>query len=110
MLNRLKTDEVAGADELVIGIYEQDGSSFSLIGADTDVKYLNIDTEDGGRADLSNGYYVTNVMAYAYKLEAGDEFTFVNPITMEEKKVTISGIIMNDSQKLIVCGLDKTRA
>ena len=28
---------------------------------------------------------------------------------MEEKKVKISGIIMNDSQKLIVCGLDKAR-
>ena len=55
VLNRLKTDEVAGADELVIGKYEYDGSSFSLIGADTDVKYLNIDTEDGSRADLSNG-------------------------------------------------------
>ena len=68
VLNRLKTDEVAGADELVIGKYEYDGSSFSLIGADTDVKYLNIDTEDGSRADLSNGYYVTNVMAYALSL------------------------------------------
>lgn len=51
------------------------------------MKYLNIDTEDGSRADLSNGYYVTNVMAYAYKLEVGDEFTFVNPVTMEEKKL-----------------------
>ena len=109
VLNRLKTDEVAGADELVIGKYEHNGSAFSLIGADTDVKYLNIDTEDGSRADISNGYYVTNVMAYAYKLEAGDGFTFVNPITMEEKKVTISGIIMNDSQKMIVCSQDNAR-
>lgn len=109
VLNRLKTDEVAGADELVIGKYEHNGSAFSLIGADTDVKYLNIDTEDGSRADISNGYYVTNVMAYAYKLEAGDEFTFVNPVTMEEKKVTISGIIMNDSQKMIVCSQDNAR-
>ena len=54
-------------------------------------------------------FYVTNVMAYAYKLKAGDEFSFVNPTTMEEKKIKISGIIMNDSQKLIVCGLDKAR-
>ena len=61
------------------------------------------------RSDISNGYYVTNVMAYAYKLEAGDGFTFVNPITMEEKKVTISGIIMNDSQKMIVCSQDNAR-
>ena len=52
---------------------------------------------------------MTNVMAYAYKLKAGDEFSFVNPTTMEEKKIKISGIIMNDSQKLIVCGLDKAR-
>ena len=68
------------------------------------MKYLNIDTEDGSRVDLSNGYYVTNVMAYAYKLEVGDEFTFVNPVTMEEKKVT-----MNDSQKLLVCSQNNER-
>lgn len=28
---------------------------------------------------------------------------------MEEKKVTISGIIMNDSQKMIVCSQDNAR-
>ena len=104
VLNRLKTEKADGADELVIGKYEHNGSTFSLIGADTDVKYLNIDTEDGSRADLSKGFYMTNVMAYAYNLKAGDEFTFVNPVTMEEKR-----IIMNDSQKLIVCSQDKAR-
>lgn len=109
VLNKLKTEKTDDADELVIGKYEHDGSTFSLIGADKDVKYLNIETIDGERADIDNGFYVTNVMAYAYKLKAGDEFSFVNPTTMEEKKVKISGIIMNDSQKLIVCGLDKAR-
>ena len=109
VLNKLKTEKTDDADELVIGKYEHDGSTFSLIGADKDVKYLNIETIDGERADIENGFYVTNVMAYAYKLKAGDEFSFVSPTTMEEKKVKISGIIMNDSQKLIVCGLDKAR-
>lgn len=109
VLNKLKTEKTDDADELVIGKYEHDGSTFSLIGADKDVKYLNIETIDGERADIDNGFYVTNVMVYAYKLKAGDEFSFVNPTTMEEKKIKISGIIMNDSQKLIVCGLDKAR-
>ena len=34
VLNRLKIDEVAGADELVIGKYEHNGSAFSLINCD----------------------------------------------------------------------------
>ena len=109
VLNKLRTDKVDGADELVIGKYEYDGSTFSLIGTTSDVKYLNIETTDNGKADIDNGYYVTNVMAYAYKLKAGDEFSFVNPTTMEEKKVTIKGIIKNDSQKMLICSQENAR-
>lgn len=109
VLNKLRTDKIDGADELVIGKYEYDGSTFSLIGTTSDVKYLNIETTDNGKADIDNGYYVTNVMAYAYKLKAGDEFSFVNPTTMEEKKVTIKGIIKNDSQKMLICSQENAR-
>lgn len=109
VLNTFETDEIDGADELVMGSFEYDGSVFTLLGADDDVKFLNIETEDGKRAELSDGYYVSNVMAYAYNIKAGDTFKFKNKITMQEYSVKIKGIISNDSQKLLVGGSDSIR-
>lgn len=109
VLNTFETEELDGADELVMGSFEYDGSVFTLLGADDDVKFLNIETEDGKRAELSDGYYVSNVMAYAYNIKAGDTFKFKNKITMQEYSVKIKGIISNDSQKLLVGGSDSIR-
>ena len=109
VLNTFETDEIDGADELVMGSFEYDGSVFTLLGADDDVKFLNIETEDGKRAELSDGYYVSNVMAYAYNIKVGDTFKFKNKITMQEYSVKIKGIISNDSQKLLVGGSDSIR-
>lgn len=109
VLNTFETDEIDGADELVMGSFEYDGSVFTLLGADDDVKFLNIETEDGKKAELSDGYYVSNVMAYAYNIKAGDTFKFKNKITMQEYSVKIKGIISNDSQKLLVGGSDSIR-
>ena len=99
VLNTFETEELDGADELVMGSFEYDGSVFTLLGADDDVKFLNIETEDGKKAELSDGYYVSNVMAYAYNIKAGDTFKFKNKITMQEYSVKIKGIISNDYRK-----------
>lgn len=109
VLNTYETEELDGADELVMGSFEYDGSVFTLLGADDDVKFLNIETKDGKKAELSDGYYVSNVMAYAYNIKAGDTFKFKNKITMQEYSVKIKGIISNDSQKLLVGGSDSIR-
>ena len=109
VLNTFETEELDGADELVMGSFEYDGSVFTLLGADDDVKFLNIETKDGKKAELSDGYYVSNVMAYAYNIKAGDTFKFKNKITMQEYSVKIKGIISNDSQKLLVGGSDSIR-
>lgn len=114
MLNRLETNDIEGVsadntDKLVIGKYEYDGNAFLLMGANKDVKYLNIDTIDKSRANLDKGCYISNVMAYSYGLKEGDDFTFVNPTTMEEKTVRIEGIISNNSQKLLICNMEKAR-
>ena len=109
VLNTFETEELDGADELVMGSFEYDGSVFTLLGADDDVKFLNIETKDGKKAELSDGYYISNVMAYAYNIKAGDTFKFKNKITMQEYSVKIKGIISNDSQKLLVGGSDSIR-
>ncbi len=98
----LESTKVDGADKIVMVKYEYDSSAFTMLGADRDVKLLNIETTDGKSADLDSGFYITNIMAYAYNLKVGDKFTFVNPMTMEEKSVKIKGIISNDSQKLVI--------
>ncbi|WP_455720117.1 ABC transporter permease [Agathobacter sp.] len=98
----IESSKVDGADKIVMAKYEYDGSAFTVLGADSDVKLLNIETTDGKTADLDSGFYITNIMAYAYNLKAGDKFTFVNPTTMEEKSIKIKGIISNDSQKLVI--------
>lgn len=100
----LESSKIDGADKIVMVKYEYDGSAFTMLGADSDVKLLNIETTDGKTADLDSGFYITNIMAYAYNLKVGDKFTFVNPMTMEEKSVKIKGIISNDSQKLVIGG------
>ena len=98
----LESSKIDGADKIVMVKYEYDGSAFTMLGADSDVKLLNIETTDGKTADLDSGFYITNIMAYADNLKVGDTFTFVNPMTMEEKSVKIKGIISNDSQKLVL--------
>ena len=98
----IESSKVDGADKIVMVKYEYDSSAFTMLGADSDVKLLNIETTDGKTADLDSGFYITNIMAYAYNLKVGDKFTFVNPMTMEEKSVKIKGIISNDSQKLVI--------
>ena len=106
--NEIRTQYQA-KDKLVIGKYEYDGSTFLLLGADSHVKYLNLTTTDGNRANLDKGYYISNVMAYSYGIKAGDDFTFVNPTTMEEKTVKIEGIISNNTQKLLISNMDDAR-
>ena len=101
-ITAIESDKIEDADRIVMAKYEYDGSAFTMLGADNDVKLLNIGTTDGKTADLDSGFYITNIMAYAYNLKTGDEFTFVNPMTMEEKSIKIKGIISNDSQKLVI--------
>lgn len=63
----------------------------------------------GKKADLDKGFYISNVMAYAYKIKSVDMVKLKNPYAMEEYSVVIEGIIDNDSQKLILGRNDKVR-
>lgn len=107
LLNTLEREEDAGtdiadADKFVMAKYEYEKSAFLMIGTHEDVSLLNTGTIDGKKADLSDGFYISNLMAYSYNLEKGQELTFENPVTMEKKTIKIKGIIDNDSQKLII--------
>lgn len=101
ILNTFLSGEREDGETLIAASYEHEGTTFTLIGADADVSMLNIDTQEG-RADLENGWYISNLMAYICNIETGDTFTFVNRTTLEEYQITVAGIIETDMQKCLV--------
>lgn len=101
VLNTFLSEERDDGETLITASYETDGTTFSLIGADEDVSLMNIETADG-RADLEDGWYISNLLAYICGVEKGDTITFVNRMTLEEYDVTIDGIVETDMQKYLI--------
>ncbi|MCB6993120.1 FtsX-like permease family protein [bacterium 210820-DFI.6.37] len=106
VLNTFLSEERNDGETLITAVYETDGTTFSLIGADEDVSLLNIETADG-RADLEDGWYISNLLAYICGVQKGDTITFVNRMTLEEYDVTVDGIIETDMQKYLVSSKEK---
>ncbi len=101
VLNTFLSEERDDGETLLMASYETDGSTFTLIGADEDVSLLNVETAQG-RADLENGWYVSNLLAYICDIEKGDTMTFVNRTTLEEYQVRVAGIIETDMQSYLI--------
>lgn len=101
ILNTFLSEECEDGETLLTASYEHNGITFSMIGADEDVRMLNIETEDG-RADLEDGWYISNLLAYICDIKEGDTFTFVNRTTLEEYQISIAGIIETDMQKYLI--------
>ncbi len=101
VLNTFLNGEREDGETLLVSSYEYNGTVFTLIGADADVSMLNIDT-GSGEADLENGWYVSNLLAYICNIKVGDTFTFVNRMNLEEYQVSVAGIINTDMQKYLV--------
>ncbi len=74
-----------------------------LLGID-DTEYINFSDEDGNELEYNeNHYYITTMASLAFGVEAGDEISFINPITLDDYTVKISDVIENDSQSAIYC-------
>lgn len=101
ILNTFLSEERKDGETLLMASYEHDGTVFTLIGADADVHMLNTDTADG-KADLENGWYISNLLAYICDIEVGDTFTFVNRTTLDEYEISIAGIIETDMQNYLI--------
>lgn len=101
ILNTFLSEERKDGETLLTASYEHEGTVFTLIGADTDVSMFNIDTAEG-KADLENGWYISNLLAYICDIEVGDTFNFVNRTTLDEYEITIAGIIETDMQKYLI--------
>lgn len=102
VLNELTAENTYGGEALLMSSMETDsGERFSIIGTQSSNPYLNLKDLDGKEVNLETGYYVTGVMALVYDLQTGDEFTMCNPLTMEENRITIAGVIDNDMQSAV---------
>ena len=104
VMNTLFDGSPEGGEAMMIVPYESpdEGDRLSLIGIDSDTKLWKIETVDGEKADIENGWYISTLCAAIFDLKAGDHFTFRNITTLEEYTVKIDGIIKNGYQNYLI--------
>lgn len=102
LLNELVENNVYDGEPLIMSAMEnEDGKQFSLIGTTDANPYLNLREIEGKTVCLENGYYITSVLATLEDIQTGDKLTLRSPLTLEEFKITIAGIVDNDMQSAI---------
>ncbi len=102
VLNELIEGNEYGGEPVIMSTIENEaGEQFSLIGTLDENPYLSLKDMQGKEVDLDKGYYVTSVTAMLQNVEAGDQLSLCNPLTLEEHKITIAGIINNDMQNAV---------
>ena len=102
VLNELIAENEYGGEPLLMSTMEtKNGDRFSVIGTTDSNPYIDLKDVEGNAISLKDGYYITSVMALLYDLQAGDTFTLCNPLSLEEKSITIAGIIDNDMQNAV---------
>ncbi len=98
----LEENPYGGETMLVSAMETAEGQSLSVIGAAPGNPYLHLKDSDGNPVSIDNGYYITSLAAYAYGWRAGDQLMLYNPLSLEESRITVAGIIQNNVQKCIV--------
>ena len=108
VLNELIVDNTYGGETVVMSAVENEkGEQISLIGTSKDNPYLDLRDKEGTQVDIETGYYITNVIATLKGIEKGDEIILKNPLTLEEYRITVAGIIDNDMQNAIFTSKEK---
>jgi len=91
-------------DVLVNSTFEAgDGTHLSVIGADEDCKRLNLtDKDTNERARLNDGWYISNLAAAILDVSEGDDLKIKNNASLEEKTISIKGIIDNNYEIFVI--------
>lgn len=97
-LNYLGEGEPEQGEALFQNYYEVEGSTVQLSaqGIDENSDYFPDETEDGKSLAMDK-YYLTSAAAETYGVKAGDEFSFYNIADLKEHKVTISGVVTDNT-------------
>lgn len=109
-LYRLNTLQQGTPDEgeaLFQNYYEVDGSTvqLSVQGIVDNSEYFPDKTDSGEQFDLTC-CYLTSAAAETYGVEAGEELAFFNIADLEEHKVTVSGIVTDNTHCYLYTGID----
>ena len=109
-LYRLNTLQQGTPDEgeaLFQNYYEVDGSTVQLSaqGIEADSKYFPDKTDSGEKLELDQ-YYLTSAAAETFGVEPGEKLTFYNIADLKEHKVTISGVVTDNTHCYLYTGRD----
>lgn len=117
VLNELVSGKEYGGEPVIMSTLEnRAGKQFGIIGTTDSNPYLKLKDINGNSISLTNGYYVTSIMALLHNIKSGDKITLCNPLTLEEYDITVAGIIDNDMQNAVfsnkenaaeIVGIDK---
>ena len=107
VLNELTAENPYGGEMMLVSALEDKGGrSVTLIGTAADNPYLNFRDSDGNAVDIGDGYYVTSLTAMIIGVQQDDSITMYNPLSLEETKIKIDGILQNDTMKAVFTSPD----
>jgi putative ABC transport system permease protein len=101
-LNTIMTQTPESGEPMLAANFEVEGRTnlFKLCGISKDPKYLKLNLVSGENMQYGK-YYMTTNAAAMYGVKAGDEFTFINPMTTQEYTVTVEDLIKDNTQGCI---------
>lgn len=102
ILNELLEENPYGGETLLVSSMEdQNGAAFSVIGTADSNPYFDLKDAQGNGVVIEDGYYITSLAEITLGWHTGDTVTVYNPLSMEEHRFTVKGIIQNHVQKAV---------
>lgn len=102
VLKALVEENEYGGEPIIMSTMEnKTGEQFGIIGTTDSNPYLKLKDIDGNNISLTDGYYVSSIMAMLQNVQIGDKMTLCNPLTLEELEITIAGVVDNDMQNAV---------
>lgn len=89
--------------ELILAapVEDEKGDALTVMGTDNEQSLLNLTDKEGQEISTKDGYYITSLTAYLCGWETGDRVTLYNPLSLEQIRIRISGIVENDTAQII---------
>lgn len=103
ILNELLTENSYGGETMLVSnVEDSEGAALSVMGTSDSNPYLALKDADGNKVSVDNGYYITSLAQLTLGWQVGDTVDVFNPLSLEKKKIKISGVIQNNVQKSII--------
>lgn len=97
----LYEDPYGGELILAASVEDEKGDALTVMGTDNEQSLLNLTDKEGQEISTKDGYYITSLTAYLCGWETGDRVTLYNPLSLEQIRIRISGIVENDTAQII---------